>query len=277
MITRLDSYFSMTQHLGESGIFTERHIARRLAAFPLMGIELAALVSHIFTAPSDASVKMCVKGGEKIFTHNPQSSWTSEWQPLVTLKKVALLFFGFLSTLLLGWWAPSWNQIIHEELHLIRPSFQLKPISIPDIPINPPKPKTIIIRLRQGLSLTLPPPTPTAVTIIPTPIPSPQSTPQNVPAPIQTPPTPPPAAPVVTPVHTPIPQHVVHAALAANFITSPYRKKPHKPKTYSHYSSSSSVFTSCIPSFRSSSGGPGFFDFLMGMIGNLVMRIVMTH
>lgn len=130
MTTRLETYFSMTYNLGESDTFAKKHIARRFAAFPLIGIEIAELASHIFYAPTDAFAKVSIMSGKKIFSGNPKETWESKWQPLETLKKVAKLFLALLSTLLLGWWAPTWNHTIHEKLGLIPSMAKPAPIII---------------------------------------------------------------------------------------------------------------------------------------------------
>lgn len=181
MTTRLESYFSMTYNLGESDSFAKRHVARRFAAFPLIGIEVSELVSHIFHAPTDGCAKLSIMCGKKIFSGSPEETWEKHWKPLETLKKVALLFIALLATLLIGWWAPTWNHTIHEKLGLINP--KVAPVVIPPVipvptPVTPsaastPAKQTMLIHLKKPAVVTPPsviidiPPAKPAVTVTP--------------------------------------------------------------------------------------------------------------
>lgn len=136
-IPRVDTFFAMTHSMSESDSFATRHIARRGAAFYLMAVEITEIVSHIISTPTDATTKLGIIVGKKMFRGSKQETWEGKWQPLQTLKKVAALILGLLSTILIGWWAPSWNHKFHEKLGII--STPVKPV-VPEQ--KPPTPST---------------------------------------------------------------------------------------------------------------------------------------
>jgi len=115
----VDRYFEMTYSLGQSSSVAKKEVARRLAGFPLIVVTICELAIDIFKSPVEGIVKLSIMGGKRLFAANPKETWEKYWHPLETLLKVALLFVGFLSTILFSWTYPTLNHQIHEKLGII--------------------------------------------------------------------------------------------------------------------------------------------------------------
>lgn len=261
MVSRIDSYFSMTHQLYESKSFAKRHIASRLAAFPLIGVEIAEFATHVFHLFSDTWGQSLIR---ESFVPNPQSNWEKKWSALETLKKVVRLFLGLLSTILIGWWAPGWNHVIHEELRLINRAFQIK---------IPPPPKYITVHIIHKPKITLPLPSPNEQPILTTPVtpqPSPIPTPKKLANVKQI--SPPRPQKQISPI---LPSPPPHQHMTLNSYQPRFSPVNHPLPPVKYSSSSTSVTTSCTPMIGALLYDPIltirtlFFEFMM--------RMVMTH